>query len=321
MKNRARCAYATFALGALLLVAACGGNRPAGTPQPTATQTPTPISSPLPTVATEVPFGDQERPYRVIVMPSEESRGTGSELEAALREATGKAFEVFLVSNGAEALSALCSGEPAMGILDGWTLAAAAARGCAAPRLVIERRDGTGVRSSIIVARTSGIATFADFRSRDFCRIAEPTRYEEMIGWVMPALTLRANGFDPFRDFRNVRRVADLESLLREVAQDTCVGAIEAGSLARQRVQGIPSLPAVISELQNGVSLELPHGGFAISALIAPNTANEVTTLLRDSNRAWQGLVDAERLIPITEQITRNMSTLIGATDLGVLGR
>lgn len=309
MKNHVRRALqaATLSLFAVLL-GACGG-RPAATATPAPTATPTPISAPLPPVATVIPFGSEDRPYRIYFVPPAESDATGRAVEDALIARSGSTFRAELVTSQAEVLAALCSDNPSFGWVDGWTMLAAIARGCARPLLSIERLDGstrkTGFAAQIIVGAGQGIADVNGLRGRDFCRLSD----QDVFGWVLPALSLRAAKFDPFTDFRTVRRVPDTQTLLREVVAGNCAAGLEKGTLGRNRVPGLPVITTVITPLNGLDSPEIPFGGLVVSPLVPDGLANAVLTDFLQDQESLEGLVQADGLT------TANVTLLVAAAQ------
>lgn len=291
-----------------VLVGACGG-RPAATATPAPTATPTPISAPLPPVPTVAPFGTEDRPYRIFFVPPPDSGESGRGVEEALLSLSGFTFRAEIVTSQAEVLAALCGDTPAFGWVDGWTMLAGIARGCARPLLNIERLDGnrrtTGFAAQIIVGAGQGVADVNGLRGRDFCRLND----QDVFGWVLPALSLRAAKFDPFLDFRTVRRVPDTTTLLREVAAGNCAAGLEKGTLGQNRVPGLPILTTVITPINGLDSPEIPHGGLVVSPLVPEGLANAVLTQFLQKPELLEGLVTANGLT------TANAPVLVAAAQ------
>jgi len=291
-----------------VLLGACGG-RPAATATPAPTATPTPRSAPLPPVPTVAAFGSEDRPFRIFFVPPPDSGESGRAVEDALLTRSGFVFRAEIVTSQAEALAALCSDTPAFGWVDGWTMLASIARGCARPLLNIERLDGnrrtTGFAAQIIVGAGQGVADVNGLRGRDFCRLSD----QDVFGWVLPALALRAAKFDPFLDFRTIRRVPDTTTLLREVAAGNCVAGIEKGTLGRNRVPGLPILTTIITPINGLDSPEIPHGGLVASSLIPEGLANAVLTEFLQNPTLLTGLVTADGLT------TTNAPALVAAAQ------
>jgi ABC-type phosphate/phosphonate transport system substrate-binding protein len=303
-------------LATALLAAACA-NRPVATPLPTATPSPTPLSRPLPTVATAVPFGAETRPFLMVIL-SEDINATGVALERTLRDQTGFAFRVEFYASAAQALAVLCGDVPAFGVLDGWTLLAAQMRGCALPLLFIEQVEGarrvSGVSSQILTARESGINSADNFAGRTFCRIQDGG----LTDWVLPVLAMRSNGFEPFSSLGSVRRLPDVPSMLRAVALNECIGAIETGALSRYRVEGLDLQQALRVVL---TTPEVPLGGLVVSPLMPDNLSAQVRQIFLDPEmrQAWRAVVNADAFVPAESGRMAALDALLQLAALDLL--
>lgn len=292
---------ARFILLALLgaLLAACDGGG-AVRIAATATFTPTPLSTPLPTVATQVPFGAETRPYQVVVVPPRQSAQTARDLNDFLNAQTGRAFNAVITQSGPEALAALCGETPTFAWVSGLTMVAAQMRGCGQPAILIQRGRGaaasTGVRSELIISPESRVTGIAGFRERDFCRL----NAQDAVTWLLPVIVMRRGGnFDPFIDLRNVRDLPDIASIVREVAFNRCVGAIPAGTLADYTVPGIAFVTSAVSVLPDTTTPELPYGGLVISERVPQPVAEQVVRLFLNNPDALEGLIEADGLVEV----------------------
>lgn len=286
---------AGVALAALALVlAACGGAAtPTVTPIP-ATPTPTPLSEPLPTVATQPPFGVSDRPFRLMILTPGAEESALSNLETFLTGRTGQSFAVQTAEAGADVIDALCGDVPTAAWVDGLTLLIALDRGCAEPVLQIRRGRGNaatnGVRADLIASVEARITSVAGFRGETFCRLS-PDSVET---WLLPVMAMRAEGgFDPFRELSDVREVPDAASIVHEVGNAQCVGALPAGTLRNVSVPGLNVREAV--EVIATTPM-LPYGGLVVSNRMPPTLAEQVTALFREEPAVLEGLVDATSL-------------------------
>jgi len=268
-------------------------------------------------VATAVPFGAESRPFPLVVI-SEDINATGSALEQLLRDQTGFAFRAEFYASAAQALAVLCGDVPAFGILDSWTLLAAQLRGCALPLLFIEQVEGarrvSGISSQILTARESDINSVGNFAGRAFCRVQDGG----LTDWILPALAMRSNGFDPLSGFGNVRRLPDVPSMLRAVALNECIGAIETGTLSRYRVEGLNLQQALRTVL---TTPEVPLGGLVVSPLMPVALSAQVRQLfLEPENRqAWRAAVDADAFVPAESGRVAALDTLLRLAALDLL--
>jgi ABC-type phosphate/phosphonate transport system substrate-binding protein len=280
-----------FAILALTLSAALAGCRRTvvvtPTPLPTATLTPTPFSTALPTVEPQATYGGDARPYQLLLQAPDASSNAVDGLESFLNDNAGFTFTVTRAESGAAALTALCGATPTLAFVDGWTLLAAQAQGCARPILSYVRGQGsaarTGVSADLIVPATSQASDASGLRGLIYCRLNE----SDLETWILPTLIMRtAAGFDPFTDFQTVRDVPTLQALVQEVAAGNCVGAVPAGTVGEYG-----ELSAAVRVLQS--SPELPFGGVVVSATVSLATADSLSELLVDNATKVRGVIDA----------------------------
>lgn len=307
-------------LAAALTLAACNsGGGTARTAQRQPTATPTPISQPLPTIATQVPFGTESRPYRVVLVA--QSSGTQA-LSDLLNDQTGRAFEVESVPTNAQGMNLLCGEVPTLLVTDGLTLLAAQGQGCGQPVLLIQRGRGaqalTGHRSEIVVPTAARITNVNGLKGQTFCRLGD----QDVATWILPVLMLRAaGGFDPFLDFESVRDVPNIATLIREVAQEQCVGAIPAGALDTARVPGIPSIQNVVAVLPGMASPELPFGGVIASERMPQAVVDQVTRAFLAKPDAVTGLLDGDGLVEADLDALSAISRLLQNAGMNALGQ
>lgn len=290
-----------------LLLSGCGGGAAAPT-LPPPTLTPTPISTPLPPVATQAPFGSEDRPFRFVIVPPANSDSPSNRFQTYLTEQTGRAFEVSIVTP-AEALNLLCSDTPAFGLVDGWTMISASLRGCAAPALLIAREKGSrmvrGMRSDILASAEIRVTGLAQLRDRAFCRVSS----DDDVSWILPALMLRSEGIDPNQDLGNVRPVANYDLIVREIAFNQCVGAVPSGALSTTTVPGITRITAAVNVVTT--SPELPFGGLVIGQGVAPLVAEQVTRLIKAQPDPLEGLIEANELVEASAADIASIAALV----------
>lgn len=197
------------------------------------TLTPTPRSTPLPAIAPTIAPGSPENPLRMVIQRPQSALTPGafnravSQLQDALFETTGLTIEVQLVDVSADLIDALCSaplGTPTVVWIEGLGYAVAAAQNCGTPVLQGRRGRGTSARSveeiQIIVQRDSDISAVADLENATFCRLS----HRDVQTWMMPALIMQANGFDPASLGALVDQ-PDLDTVIEAVVQGECDAA------------------------------------------------------------------------------------------------
>lgn len=301
-----------------LLLAACGGQVAATPTLPPPTITPTPRSTALPPVATQVPLGSAARPYRMIFVPPAESAATGLAVEQLLNSRLDRGFSVEAMGSAAEALDALCSGQAGFAWVDGWTLLAAQMGGCASPVLKLQRDGKTGIRSEIVISPASNVRAVSGFAQRDYCRVLG----DDDVHWILPTLVMRAGNFDPFTAFNNIRRMPDSTSMLREVAENRCVGGLQAGELAAASVPGY-DIQKAVAVLEGTTSPELPFGGMVIAPTVPGALAAQVIELLEQNLDVMTGLVEADAILPVESNDYAQMVQLLerAGLDLKAMAR
>jgi len=266
------------------------------TPMPSPTPTATPLSVALPTVAPQATFGGDERPYQVLYVRPE-GGNNGAAFQTYLNNNSGFIFTVKQAKANADILTALCGNIPTLALVDGWTLVAAQAQGCGRPLLQYTRGtdDQTGVRSDLIVTNESAASTAAGFKGLIFCRLSAT----DLQTWILPVLMMRtAADFDPLADFVQIRDVPDLDTLVTEVAERRCVGALPAGTLKDYRVRN--QGPATQFVKVFSTSPELPFGGLVASSQFPISAAERLGSALARDPSALKGVIDADGVRVVT---------------------
>ncbi len=295
-----------------LTLAACGAGGPATPVYVPPVYTPTPLSLPLPPVETQVPFGSADRPYKVVIVPPEGSAASARPLQTFLgQRLPEQVITVEVVSKPSEALTALCGETPVAAWVDGWTMLAAGAQGCGQPVLKIQRGKGsaakTGTRSDLIVSNASRVSAVAGFKGRAYCRLND----QDLASWILPVVMMRSAGnFDPLQDFSGMRDVSDYTTLVGEVSNNHCVGAIPAGTLDDYTA----GRNLDVKVLENVTSPEIPYGGLVISRTMPPIMADQLKSLFSRNLDKLKGLVEADALVEATPaELTSVQQFLQGA--------
>src|SRR5207245_2172087 len=131
-----------------------------------------------------------------------------------------------IAKSESDILQALCSDTPTFAWVDGWTLLAVQAQGCASVAAQIRLKGQLGVRSDIVISPSAAISSVAGFKNRIFCRLSD----QDTVTWVLPELMMRAGGFNP-SDLKAAQSYPDVKSMLQVVANNGCIAAIPAGTL------------------------------------------------------------------------------------------
>lgn len=208
----------------------------------------------------------------------------------------------------AEALFALCAGQAQVVSLDAFSYLAARARGCGEALYVLEIEDETVTQGQILADAWTGVYALEGARGRTFCR----TDALSIEGWVIPSITMRARGIDPFSDLTDVTDAEDDEAVVRLIHEGECaVGATVLG--AEDEVDDLenPGRVVFIEELT-----PVPNDVIVISAQLNGETQALLSDILRQQRPELAEALGAESLSGITVETFDNLETLL--SDAGV---
>jgi phosphonate transport system substrate-binding protein len=154
-------------------------------------------------------------------VPSENSQevlDSAQALADKVSEATGLKIETVVATEFAGVVEAMCNGEAQMGALNTFGYVLASSRKCADVGLVSVRNGSTSYRGQFITKADSGIKTIADIKGKTFCR-PDPLSTS---GWIIPSITLRANGINPDTDLKEVVDVGGHDAVVENVYNGNC---------------------------------------------------------------------------------------------------
>jgi phosphonate transport system substrate-binding protein len=179
------------------------------------------------------------------------------EVTDLLFEETGLYVEANVVADYTALIEAMCSSPPEvqMGVLPPFSYILAAERGCAEAALVADRFGRPVYNGQILVRANSGISTIADLAGKTFCR-PDPLSTS---GWIIPYLTMRANGLDPETDLAAITDSGSHDTVVIEIYNGNCA----AGSTyvdARTVIEAeYPDVMDNVTVLE--VSADIPNDG------------------------------------------------------------
>ncbi len=156
-----------------------------------------------------------------VFVPSENTQAVLDSAESIAKlvsEKTKLNIKTFVATEFAGAVEAMCNGQAQMGAINTFAYVLASARKCADVGLVSVRNNMTSYRSQIITRADSGIKTLADLKGKTFCR-PDPLSTS---GWVIPSITLQANGIDPAKDLKQVVDVGGHDAVVENVYNGNC---------------------------------------------------------------------------------------------------
>ncbi len=238
-------------------------------------------------------------------MPPEGSTATGTSLASFLNDRTGFAFKVQIVSradpSSANPLTELCGGTPTFAWVDGWTMLAAQAEGCAQPMLKVKRNadsgSSTGVRADLVVRTVNKTTSISGLKDRIFCRLNS----QDVVSWILPVMMMRGAGFSP-QNLSSIREFPDYGTMLQALADGVCAAAaIPAGTLTNYQVtdkSGQTDITKLISQL--ATSPEVPYGGLVVSSTVPQEIAATVTKLFVEHADELKDLVQSDELVITT---------------------
>lgn len=264
MTNKRLAFLSTLLILAVVLVACCPTPAPEPTEEaPPPTQPPPPpADTPVPPPPTEPPveLGTEDNPIIWVFVPSGEmERVTAGAQSVAdmLLEETGLYFDIFVATEYAGAIEAMCSDPPEahMASLATFAYVLAADRGCAEVALVAVRFGSPTYNGQLIVRADSGITSIADLEGKTFCR-PDPLSTS---GWIIPMLTMRAAGIIPEADLAEIVDSGSHDGVAAAVYDGTC----DAGATyvdARTRIEeDYPDVMEVVAILEE--TEDIPNDG------------------------------------------------------------
>jgi phosphonate transport system substrate-binding protein len=210
--------------------------------------------------AKEPELGTEENPIIWAVVPSGETERVVSGFEhltTLVQAETGLYFTPLVATEYAGVIEAMCSDPPKahIGSLATFAYILANEKGCAEAELVSVRFGNAFYNGQIYTRVDSGINTIADLAGKTFCR-PDPLSTS---GWIIPSITLRANGIDPDADLAQVVDAGSHDAAVAGVYNGDC----DAGSSyvdARSTIEeDYPDVMDVIKVID--ISVDIPNDG------------------------------------------------------------
>ena len=153
--------------------------------------------------AQDATLGTQDNPIIWAFVPSSDSETVlagASELTDLVQKDTGIYITPIVATDYSAVVEAVCNGKAQMAALNTFGYILASSRGCANVGVVSTRFGSAYYSGQIIVKAGSDIKTLDDLKGKTFCR---PDAISTS-GWIVPSITLRANGIDPDTDLKIV---------------------------------------------------------------------------------------------------------------------
>jgi phosphonate transport system substrate-binding protein len=172
-------------------------------------------------------LGTEANPIIWSFVPSGEMERVAAGAESIadlIYEETGLVIETNVATEYAGVIEAMCADPPKahMASLATFSYVLAAGKGCAEAELVSVRYGSPTYNGQLIARADSGITSIADLEGKTFCR-PDPLSTS---GWIIPMLTLRAEGIDPDTDLAEVVDAGSHDAVAAAVYNGDCdVGA------------------------------------------------------------------------------------------------
>ncbi len=208
----------------------------------------------------QVALGTEENPIIWSFVPSGEMERVAAGAEAVadlIYEETGLVIETNVATEYAGVIEAMCTDPPKahMASLATFAYVLAADKGCAEAELVSVRFGSPTYNGQFIVRADSGITSVADLAGKTFCRV-DPLSTS---GWIIPMLTMRAEGIDPDTDLAEVVTAGSHDAVAAAVYSGDC----DAGATyvdARTRIEA--DYPDVMEQvIVIAVTIDIPNDG------------------------------------------------------------
>jgi phosphonate transport system substrate-binding protein len=205
-------------------------------------------------------LGTEQNPITWAVVPSGETERvvTGfTDVANLIKQETGLYINPLVATEYAGVIEAMCSDPPKaqMGSLATFAYILASQKGCAEAELVSVRFGSAFYNGQIFTRADSGINSIADLKGKTFCR-PDPLSTS---GWIIPSITLKANGVDPDTDLAQVVDAGSHDASVAGVYNGDC----DAGSSfvdARTNIEAdYPDVMDVIKVIE--VSANIPNDG------------------------------------------------------------
>ena len=223
----------------------------------------------------EAELGTEENPIIWAVVPSGETDEIVSgfdDLAAIIYDETGLVVEPFVATEYAGVIEAM-DADPVkahMSSLATFAYILASEKGVAEAELVAVRYGSPAYNGQIFVHADSGIETIADLAGKTFCR-PDPLSTS---GWIIPSITLKANGVDPDTDLAEVVDAGSHDASVAGVYNGDCDAGssyVDARSNLEEEYADVMDKVVVIE-----ISADIPNDGVQYS----PSVSREIRDMI-----------------------------------------
>jgi phosphonate transport system substrate-binding protein len=219
-------------------------------------------------------LGSADNPIIISFVPSADAAtvlASASAITDVLSQKTGLTIEARVPTSFVGAIEAMCSGEAQGGALNTFSYVVASQRNCAKVALASVRFGSTTYAGQIIARADSGITSIADLKGHSFCR---PDEFSTS-GWIIPSITMKANGVDPATDLTEVIDAGGHPGVVRAVYNGDC----DAGAtFIDARTNVAEELPDVMDKVVVVTTTgDIPNDSIAFIPSLPQDTVDKIT--------------------------------------------
>ncbi len=208
----------------------------------------------------EAELGTEENPLVWALVPSGETDTVLAGFQSVadiIYEETGLVIEPFVATEYAGVIEAM-SAEPTkahIASLATFAYMLASERGVAEAELVAVRYGSASYNGQIFARTDSGIATIADLAGKTFCGV-DPLSTS---GWIIPSITLAANGVNPDTDLAGVVFAGSHDAAVSAVYNGECDGGSSFVDARSNLAEDYPDIMEALTVIE--VSVDIPNDG------------------------------------------------------------
>jgi phosphonate transport system substrate-binding protein len=229
----------------------------------------------------EPELGSEENPIIWSFVPSGEMERVASGAQSVadmLQDKTGYFFKTNVATEYAGVIEALASDPPEahMASLATFAYVLASERGVAEAELVSVRYGTPTYNGQLMAGADSGVSSVADLKGKTFAR-PDPLSTS---GWIIPMLTMRAEGILPERDLAQIVDAGSHDSVVAAIYN----GEVDAGASyvdARTRIEG--DYPDVMEKVVVlALTTDIPNDGVQFHPSITREMRDKIVQALLD---------------------------------------
>jgi phosphonate transport system substrate-binding protein len=231
-------------------------------------------------------LGTEDHPIVMSFVPASdtpEAKASADQLAQMLTDQTDLAVVANAATDYAAVREAMASGNAQIGWLNTFNYLLANEKIGAEAALVTERLGTTSYRGQLIVRANSGITALADLEGSVMCWV-DPYSAS---GYLVPRITLKANGIDPDKDFSRTVDAGSHSNVVMAVYKGDCdVGATYAD--ARGSVADVfPAVTDKISVL--ATTADIANDSISFVKDFPPDVRDKISTALLEIAATEEG--------------------------------